>query len=88
MIRTSKYRRTGKFAGVCHSRIGFWAGPGQFVGELIRFHGLCFIFEQLSLLIVLQFWHLITVFCFKMENESLMLGAFIDQTEDYTFSIQ
>lgn len=36
MIRTSKYTRTGKFAGVCHSRVGSWAGPGQFVGELMR----------------------------------------------------
>ena len=34
MSRTVKYRRSGKYAGVCHSRIGFWAGPGQFVGEL------------------------------------------------------
>lgn len=33
MSRTIKYKRSGKYAGVCHSRIGFWAGPGQFIGE-------------------------------------------------------
>ena len=32
MSRTVKYKRSGKYAGVCHSRIGFWAGPGQFIG--------------------------------------------------------
>eukprot|EP00112_Aurelia_sp_Birch-Aquarium-sp1_P016710 Seg381.27 transcript_id=Seg381.27/GoldUCD/mRNA.D3Y31 product="Anti-sigma-I factor RsgI6" protein_id=Seg381.27/GoldUCD/D3Y31 len=36
MIRTSKYTRTGKFAGVCHSRVGSWAGPGQFVGHVVK----------------------------------------------------
>ena len=35
MSRTIKYKRSGKYAGVCHNRIGFWAGPGQFIGELM-----------------------------------------------------
>jgi len=35
MSRTIKYKRSGKYAGVCHNRIGFWAGPGQFIGHVV-----------------------------------------------------
>ena len=46
MSRTIKYKRSGKYAGVCHSRIGFWAGPGQFIGETLL---ACFVFLKTSL---------------------------------------
>eukprot|EP00795_Rhopilema_esculentum_P004379 gene4379-20601_t len=36
MSRTAKHKRTGRYAGVCHSRNGFWAGPGQFVGHVVK----------------------------------------------------
>ena len=45
MSRTIKYKRSGKYAGVCHNRIGVWAGPGQFIGEL-KYINLIELYEQ------------------------------------------